>query len=188
MKRLGIALLFILMATSVTYAESISLEFNDDSAQLGYAHVINQDYYGTSLLNFRGLYNQDKETKLGTIGFEFSGEPGNAPGLRFGIGGDVYGGTTDVNQDMLALGVIGKIAYAPPTLGGLGFEGKIGYAPKIFSLLDLDRLLETNVGVSFAIMPNVKVYVDYQNIKADFEYQRTTHIDENVRVGFTAKF
>ena len=187
-KRLSVVFLLFALTTSAAYADSLSLDFNDYSAQLGYSHVINQDNYGTSLLNMRGLYNDDKDTKLGSIGFEFSGEPGNIPGLRFGIGGDIYGGHTDISQDLLALGVCGQVGYAPPTLGGLGFDGRICYAPKIFSLLDLERLLETYVGVNFAITPKIQVYAGYQNIKADFEHQRTTRIDEAVRVGFAAKF
>ncbi|BCA81196.1 hypothetical protein [Desulfuromonas sp. AOP6] len=188
LKKTGIAVMASLLLSTQAYGDLLSLDFNDDSAQLTYSHVIHQDGYGTSSLNFRGLYNEDKETKLGSLGLDFSGEPGHVPGLRFGIGGEVYGGTTDYHQDMLSLGVCGNTSFAPPTLGGLGLDGKVCYAPKIFNFMDLERLLETSVGIFYAVTPKIKIKATYQNMDADFEHQNSRHIDEAVRVGFSAQF
>lgn len=169
-------------------ATSVDLGLNDFSVQLQFAHPLYADDYGRVQAEGRLLYNDREETRVASAGLLFVGEPGNVPGLNLGVGGQLYGGRTDERQDLLALGVGGRLAYAPPMLGGFGVSGKLFYAPQILAGLDADRLLETGVRLSYAVTPMVRVYGEYQNLRSDFEDQGNWAIDEGVRLGFEASF
>lgn len=186
-KWLFLFLLFCVPALQAR-AGSVDFGFNDTSAQAQLALPLRSDDYGTVQLEGRLLYNDHEETRLASAGVLFLGEPGNVPGLSLGIGGQLYGGRSDDKQDLLALGIGGRLNFAPPALGGFGLAGKIFYAPKIFSGIDAERLLETGGRLSYAVTPKVRVYLAYQNLRGNFEDRGDRTIDEEVRVGFEASF
>ncbi len=183
-----IVLILLLGLAGPALAASIDIGFNDFSAQGEFTHPLVRDDYGTSQINARLLYNDDEETTLGSVGFDFMGEPGNIPGLDLGLGAQLGGGQTDESQDFLTLGVGTRVGYAPPVWRGLGISGKLIYSPEIFSWLDAERMLETGVRVAYALTPKVRLHVGYQNIRSEFEQKDTWIIDEAVRVGFEARF
>mgnify|MGYP001076567053 CR=1 FL=1 len=188
MKKVLIFMMLLSLVAVQAEAASMEIELNDNSVQAGFATPLRMDEYGTSLLNARLLYNDNKDTTLGSAGFDFLGQPGNVPGLDLGVGAQVYGGQAADSQNILSLGIGGQVSYAPPMLEGVGISGKFFYAPHILSLLDVDRMLETGLRVSYAITPKVKVYLGYQYIRADFDNGEDGAIDDSGRVGFAANF
>jgi opacity protein-like surface antigen len=188
MKKILILMVLLSLVAVQAEASSLEIELNDNSVQAGFSMPLRSDDYGTSLLNARFLYNNHKDTTLGSAGFDFMGTPGNVPGLDLGVGAQVYGGQAASSQSLLSVGVGGRVAFAPPMLQGAGISAKFFYAPHILSLLDVDRMLETGVRVSYAVTPKVKVYVGYQYIRADFDQGGSGGIDDSVRVGFNASF
>ncbi len=183
----GIVLVISLVAT-VAGATSFDLAFNNESVQVALVQPLQVDELGSSQVGGRFLYNDDEETKLGSLGLEFVGEPGNIPGLTFGIGAMGYGGSADQDQDLLTAAIGGSVQFAPPPLNGFVFGGRVYFAPKIFSGLDNEGLLETALQVGYKVTPKVRVYLGYQNIRADFEGHDTWTIDDDVRLGFEAHF
>jgi len=188
MKKSLLFFLLLCLPALPAWSSSLELSFNDTSAQAGFDFPLRSDDYGTMQVEGRALYNEDEETRLGSAGLVFVGEPGNVPGFSLGVGGLLYGGRTDERQDLLALGVGGKLNYAPPALGGFGVTGKVYYAPRIFTGLDAERLLETGIRLGYAVTPKVRVFAEYQNIRCDFEDRGSWSIDEEARVGFQASF
>jgi hypothetical protein len=188
-KKLVLILVLLLVPVGAkAQTPSLDIGFNDNSAQVQFDYPLYEDDYGTSLANARFLYNGGEKTTLGSLGFDFVGEPGNVPGLSLGVGAQVYGGGTRHDQGLLVLGVGTRVAYAPPFMGGFGVDGKIFYGPKIFSFVDAKRLLETGVRISYAITPKIRLHLGYQNIRAGFDDYGTWTIDEGLRLGFTAHF
>ncbi|WP_305045203.1 YfaZ family outer membrane protein [Geoalkalibacter sp.] len=181
--------LALCFTATLAAADSIDIGFNDESFQLTYERPLTRDDYGSTLANARFLYNGDESTTLGSLGLDFVGMPGNAPGLELGVGTKAYAGSADHSTDFinLALGLRG--AYAPPQLWGLGLAGRLYYAPKIFSFRDSERLLESEVRLTYAVLPKVKLYVGYQNLrlKEDRRKENWT-IDDALRIGFVGSF
>ncbi|HKK02028.1 MAG TPA: YfaZ family outer membrane protein [Desulfuromonadales bacterium] len=184
---LTLALGLMLNAATV-WAASLGVEFNDSSAQIRYAQPLTQDEYGTAQVNARFLYNDNNDATIGSAGLMFLGEPGNVPGLRLGIGAQVYGGRGAHSQDILSLGVGGTAVYAPPRFGGIGIAADLYYAPRVFSLLDAKRLFEGGARVQYAITPKAEVYLGYQYLRADFGHESHQNLDKALRVGFNAHF
>ena len=178
----------LVLSAATVWAASLGLEFNDSSAQIRYAQPLTQDDYGTTLVNGRFLYNDNNDATVGSGGVEFLGEPGNVPGLKLGIGAQVYGGRAAHSQDLLTLGVGGTVAYAPPRFGGVGVAADLYYSPRVFSLLDAKRMLEGGARIQYAITPKADVYLGYQYLRADFDDAGHQNLDKALRIGFNAQF
>lgn len=181
--------LALCFSSTIAAADSIDIGFNDESFQVVYERPLVRDNYGTALANIRFLYNGDESTTLGSLGADFIGEPGNVPGLELGVGTKFYAGSADHSTDFINLAVGLRGNYAPPQLWGLGLGARLYYAPKVFSFRDSERLLESEIRLSYAILPKVKVYVSYQNIRMKEERSNDNWtIDDAIRVGFTGTF
>lgn len=187
-KRLTLVLAAVLLTAMGAQADTLSFCFNDSSAQLRYSLLLSESYDGLALLQFRGLYNDDSDTALGSAGFEFAGMPGGIQGVTLGVGAHLYLGQTDPDETLGALAVAGSLNVAPPSWRGVGFDARLAYAPNILSSGDIDRLLEASAGVSYAITPRVKLFVEYQLLRADLDDQGNTSIDKDFRIGFAGTF
>jgi hypothetical protein len=186
-KKMIMVLGMVLLAASA-WAQSVEMDLNDYSAQVRYEHPLYSDDYGLTLVNSRLLYNDDKNTILGSIGVDFVGSPGNVPGLKVGVGSHLYGGKTQRSQALTAVAIGVRSHYSPPHLGGLGIEGRVLYSPKLLTFVDAERMLETAVRLGFAITPKVRLFAEYQRIGVSFEDFGTWSIDEGIRGGFQALF
>ncbi|MFK5925189.1 MAG: YfaZ family outer membrane protein [Desulfuromusa sp.] len=180
---------FFCLTATVATADSIDIGFNDESFQLVYEHPLNDDAYGTAIANGRFLYNGDKETSLGSFGVDFVGKPGNIPGLDLGVGPKFYVGSTNPDTDFINLAIGLRGSYILPQLQGLGIAAHLYYAPKVFSFRDSERLLESEVRLTYAVLPKVRLYVSYQNINLDIDHwDNSRRIDDSIRIGFVGSF
>ncbi len=180
---------FFCLMTSMAAADSVDIGLSDNSFQIGYEHPINFDDYGSSVVNGRFLYDGDKETKLGTLGLDFIGKPGNISGLDLGVGAKLYVGTTDPDTDFINLAVGLRGSYIFPQLQGVGIAGHLYYAPEVFSFQDSEGLLDSGVRLTYAVLPKAPLYIGYQYIDLDVEHRSSSRtIDDSVRIGFVAHF
>lgn len=185
----GVAALCLCAASAG--ATSLELSLNDDSLQAQVFLPVTQDAYGTTQVGVRGLYNDDHDTKLLSGEVDFLGKPGDIPGLTAGVGMIIWGGEAESqqqNMDIFSVGVGAKVGFAPPQLMGVGIDGKFFYGPKILTSGDSERVLESALRVSYAFIPKARVFVEYQQIHVDFENHRDDNIDNDLRIGFEAKF
>lgn len=177
-----------LWAAGSAQAAAFDLSLNDTSAQLRLSQPLRSDELGQTLLAARGLYSDKQETKLGSLGLEFVGEPGNVLGLEVGIGPIAYLGKAHRGRDFFNLSLGLRGGYAPPTLGGLGIALRLAYAPEVLSFIESESLLETAAQLSYAVTPKVRVFAEYQNLRNEFERRGNWTIDDSVRLGFQARF
>lgn len=185
----GIAALCLCAASAG--AASLDMSLNDDSLQAQLFLPVTQDAYGTTLVGVRGLYNDDHDTRLLSAEVDFLGKPGDLPGLTAGVGMIVWGGEVGsgkVDADILSVGIGAKAGFAPPQLMGLGIDAKFFYGPKILTSADSERVFESALRVSYAFIPKARLFVEYQKIHVDFDGGGDGNIDDDLRVGFEAKF
>ena len=171
-------------------AASLELSLNDDSVQAQTFLPITQDAYGTTQIGLRGLYNDEYTTKLVSGEIDFIGKPADIPGLTAGVGLIVWGGEaySRSSADIFSVGLGAKVGFAPPQLMGVGIDGKFFYGPKILSGGDSERVFESGLRLSYAIIPKARLFVDYQKIHIDFDGGGDGDIDDDLRIGFEAKF
>lgn len=185
---IGVAALCLCAASAG--AASLDMSLNDDSIQAQVFLPVTQDAYGTTQVGVRGLYNDDHETKLLSGGVDFLGKPGDVPGLTAGVGMIVWGGEagSEGEVDILSVGIGVKAGFAPPQLMGVGIDGKFFYGPKILTGGDSERVFESGLRVSYAFIPKARCFVEYQKIHVDFDGGGDGNIDDDLRIGFEAKF
>lgn len=188
MKRILLGCLIGLLTSVSAQATSFELGLNDSSAQLRLAQMLRGDELGQTLLQLRALYSDKEETKLGSLGLEFAGEPGNVLGFEVGVGADAYLGKTHRGRDFFNLALSLRANYAPPFLGGLGFGGRLAYAPEVLSFIESEGLFESAAQVSYAVTPKARVFIEYQNIRTEFERRGNWTIDDAIRLGFQTRF
>lgn len=189
MARIALAVVCLVLVAAGAQATTLDLAFDNKSAQLQLAQPLVVDELGSSEAGARFLYNGDEDTRLGSLGLVFLGEPGNIPGLKLGIGVHGYLGRTDQGQDLLAAALGARVRYAPPTLGGITLLGRLNMAPGIFCGLDSERLWETEIRAGYNLTPRVQVHLGYQNIQVRFDgYSSMWTIDHAIRLGFQASF
>ncbi|MBE0502165.1 MAG: hypothetical protein IBX47_12080 [Desulfuromonadales bacterium] len=190
MRTLILIVLFTILTTGFALAEagSVSLDFNDESAEGRVALSLSEDEYGKIFFNGRYLYNSDERTNLGSGALSFYGQPGNVPGLTVGAGFIGYIGKSNRVYETLNVGLIGEVEYVPAELAGVGFGATVAYAPKVFSFMDSDGLLECSSQAFYAITPKIHVYLKYQYIEGLSETAKDIQIDQALRFGLRAYF
>jgi hypothetical protein len=177
------------LVTTLASADSVDIGFNNESFHLGYERPVVQDEFGVVSGNAGFLYNGDEKTTLGRVGADFVGSPGQYPGTRLGMGLRLYAGSTAKNTDFINLALGLRASYAPPQLGGFGVSASVYHAPKVFSFRDADNLTQSEIVLTYALVPKVRLNLGYYNLrlKEDSRGSNWT-IDEGLRIGFTGYF
>lgn len=176
---------FILFFSVNAYAESISVDINEESAQVMFKSIFSEDNFGDTELNARFLYTPDDQ--LISLGADILGELGGMSELEVGIGGKLYGANADDN-DVLLIGFGGLFRYAPFKLDGPFFSGLLYYAPRVVSFFDAERLLETDLKICYEIVPRGTIYIGYRNVWIDIEEIDKVRIEEGIFVGLEYMF
>ena len=181
------ALLGMLLSVEVAQAGSLSVSLNDSSAQIAFNHTITEDAKGQSDLGVRGIYNDRTDTELVSAGLEVLGSVGGKTGLELGAG--VRGYYVDSADDKVAGAGLGALVrFVPPRASKVRLSGRIYYCPKILTGMDGERLLDTEVAVSYNVAPRARVFLSYTVIKANIENRDARTLDDSLRGGLTLSF
>lgn len=174
------------LITTLANADSVDIGFNNESFHLGYERPVAQDEFGVVFGTAGFLYNDDEKTKVGRIGADFVGSPGQYPGTQLGMGLRLYAGSTAKNTDFINLALGLRASYAPPQLGGFGVTAAAYHAPEVFSFRDADNLTQTEIALTYAMIPKVRLKLGYYNLRLKEDTRKNNRtIDEGLRIGFT---
>ncbi|MDY6854411.1 MAG: YfaZ family outer membrane protein [Thermodesulfobacteriota bacterium] len=176
---------FILLCTVNAHAQSISVDINEESAQLMFKSIFSEESFGDTELNARVLYTSDD--LVYSLGADILGEPGGMSGLEVGVGGKLYGANTKDN-DVFFIGFGALFRYAPFELDGLFFSGLLSYAPRVLSFFDAERLLEADLKIAYELVPRGTVYIGYRNLWIDIEEIEKVRIEEGIFAGLEYRF
>jgi hypothetical protein len=145
---------------------SLDLSVNDSTAALEY----DATRMGTALHVSAGALHHETDGDLVSFGINaVDVRTQNSP-LRIGVGGKVYGYSTD-DADGGALAIGGFARYTPASLAGLGFAGHAYYAPSVLSFDDTEHLVDLGVRVEYKLLPTAVVYLGYRFFEATEESQ-----------------
>lgn len=185
-KRLLPVVVGMVLSAGVVQAGSLGLSFNDSAAQLGFSQTVSEDAWGHSELVVRGLYNDRKDAEMVSAGLEVLGPFGKS-GLEFGAG--VRGYYADSYGDKLAGAALGGLVrFVPPGLSKVKLSGSVYYCPKIFTGMDGERLLESEIAAAYHFVPRAAVFLAYGVVKANIENSDARTLDDSVRGGLSLSF
>jgi hypothetical protein len=176
---------FILLFSVSAYAQSISVDLNEESVQVMFKTPINEEDLGDNEFSARFLYTADDQ--LFSLGFDILGELEYIDGLELGIGGKLYGADASDN-DALFIGCGALFRYAPFKLDGPFFSGLLYYAPRVLSFMNAERSLETDLKIGYEFTPRATVHVGYRNFWINIEEIENVRIEEGIFVGLEYRF
>ena len=185
MRRCLALVLLILFYSASAHAQSISVDINEESAQVLFKSVFTEESFGDTELNARVLYTPDD--LVYSFGADILGELGGISGLEVGVGGKLYGANAKDN-DVSFIGFGALFRYAPFELDGLFFSGLLYYAPRVVSLFDAERSLEADLKIAYELVPRGTVYIGYRNLWIDLEETEKVRIEEGMFVGLEYRF
>lgn len=174
--------------TSTAGAASVSIELNDHSVQAGLRQTLPGQGYGDSLVGARLLYNENRDVVLGGIYGGVTGSPGNIGGLTFGVMLALNLADLPHGNDLLAAGIGLETRYLPPQLMGVGIDAHLTYGPDIFTFGDADSYIESGVGLGYQMLPNARLTLGYQHVRAGIDHGRDFRLDNTIRIGVTLDF
>ncbi len=184
--RLLPALLVILLSAGVAQAGSLAISFSDVTAQAAYDQTVSQDAWGRSDVGLRGLYGDRYDTKLLSGGLNVFGD---IEGTGLEVGAGVRGYYADGDGDKVAAGGLGGlVGFVPPGFPKGSLSASIFYCPKVFTGLDGERLLDTEVKAAYEIIPRASVFVTYTTIRAKIEDHGDRTLDDTFRCGLSLSF
>ena len=169
-------------------AQTFDVNLSNDAAMLTYMSALGQQGFGHGQVAGSILFT-DNDAFMGKVGFGVVGDAGSgSPGLTVGVGVNLYGVTTNNNDDVAALALSGKFDYAPPPAPRLRFGGEINLAPSIVTFIDGDHLYDSSVYLGYEIFQEAVAYFGYRNIKVRIQNRHDETVDSGGYVGIKFRF
>ena len=162
-------LMLVLSAFSLAaLGQSLDMNLSNDTAQIRLnVFPAGSTRFGETQVNLGLLYTTD-EDYVGTAGLMVVGETGSgSPGLDAGVGVQLFGGTTEKDNDFLAVTISGLLRYSPPALDRLKLGVYIDYSPKIVTFIDGDNFINYGVRVGYEVLQQAQIYVGYRKMDLD---------------------
>ena len=165
---------------------TIDASLSNDSARLEFdaARV------GSNLhISIGGLHHQDNG-ELGFLGLHVVDAGRQAKNLYIGIGGKIYGYSSDeLDDNGGALGVGGFARYALPGLKGFGVGGHFYYAPDVIAFGDTESLRELDLRIEYQLIPSARAYLGVRDVVVEVEGRDSNFtIDDGVKIGIRLDF
>jgi len=178
MKKIIFLTFLILPVTS--FAESIDVNFGDDSFRFTYAYGIDRKLVAD--LGF--LYLQEEGRKR-------DDELAFHAGLNITSGNVRFGGRAFLvspgNSDVLAVGFGGQGRFALSRIVGLG--GHFYYAPEVTSFIDAKGYYEYSIKLDFKVSKSAYLYLGYRNVKVRiFDRDNKVELNDDALLGFKLYF
>lgn len=177
----------ILLAIAPASAGFVDVSINTDSAHARVGFDAHEETGYRVNLGLGYLYNEGLDANVGSGSALFVVEPESAFGLEIGVGVCLYAGTSEEESlGSVPLGI--QASWAPPALKGFYFGARVFYGPRILSWSDTESLLEAEAQVGYRFSKPLGIFVQFRNVQADFGERGDRDVDNDVRVGFTARF
>lgn len=186
MSRLTTFLALIIISLNTAYADTLDLNFSDES----FRAIYNLDR-GSRDYSFGGLFrnpNNGPSAKLAHLGLEVAGDGQAGSGAMEGkLGVRFYLLSAD-QIDVAALALGGNLTFFPDA-SKVGFGVHAYYAPEVVSGLDGDRFWEWGARLEFRLFEAGTLYVGYREIETRLEGSSTNiTIDDGGFVGLNIRF
>lgn len=175
-----IILLLLLLLPAVSFAESIDLNFSNESFRFTYAYGVDRKLVADLGL----LYLQEE-------GRNRDDELAFHAGLNITAGNVRFGGraflATPGNADALAVGFGGQGRFALSRVVGLG--GHFYYAPEVTSFIDARGYHEYAIKLDFKVSNAAYIYLGYRNVKVRIgDRNNKVELDDDAMLGFKIYF
>ncbi len=156
------ALLFALATTGSAFADSLSLDLNNDALRVNYQHALNENYQA----DVAWIHVQDLGNTF-TGGLTLTQKFNND--LSAQLGGKAVFQQHDTLPDGTAIAVGGTVRVTPAADKKFALALTGYFAPNVLSFGDMDNYRELEVRGEYNVSEQLTAYVGYRNNRADYE-------------------
>ena len=110
--------------------------------------------------------------------------------LTFGVGVKSYLGVLDdIDQDVFAVGIGGEVRYTIPGTMPMAVYLRGSYAPEITSFLDVEEVIDYQLGFQIEILPQTMAFVGVRHLEFDTDDEGSYDADDdNIHFGVRLTF
>lgn len=160
--------LSLLLGAPVAFADSLSLDLNNDALRLNYSHGFSKNYTA----DFAWIHVEDID-RSNANGNTFTGAINLKQVLNDDldamIGGKAVFQQHDKFPDGTAVAVGGGLRFTPPSAKNVAVTGTVYYAPNVLSFGDMENYREFELRGEYAFSDQLTAYAGYRNNRADYE-------------------
>lgn len=161
--------LVLAIVASPSFADSLSLDLNDDALRLNYLHSLNQHYQADV-----------SWTHVKDLGNTFSGGLSLVQKFNNDLTG-LIGGKAIFQQhndlpDGTAIAVGGTLRVTPTANKNVAVAASAYFAPNVLSFGDMDNYREFEIRGEYNVSPQLTTYIGYRNNRADYD---NNHVKAN---------
>lgn len=167
--RLSRAALAALCLSAPAQAAELRISFGEESLRAEYLAPLSQPVADSApTLQAGALYRENDETdgSLLHAGVVIYGDAGSKSAIvQAGIGGRLYGLSTDPDLNGGALAMGGSVLGRIPNYDRFGAFVDLWFAPQVSSFGELDRVLEINLGVEYQLLRQAALGLGWRRIE-----------------------
>lgn len=168
-----------------SFADSASLDLNNDALRLSYQHSLTKNYES----EFAWVHVKDVGNTL-SGGFTLAQALNND--ITAHIGGKALFQQHDNLPDGMAIAVGGSLRVTPAANKNIALTGSLFFAPNVLSFGDMDNYQEIEIRGEYKFSDQLIAYAGYRNNSADYNMSgiKTKDVDlyDGVMVGAQFKF
>lgn len=159
LKKLALA---SLVATSATANAGGSLDLSIANEMVRVAYDATK--VGSGLHVSADFLHHTDDGNIGSVGLHVVDVRNEDPDLYIGVGGKLYGFSSDDDADVSGggVGLGGFFRYRLPGVPEVSVAGYGYYAPPVISFSDADNIFDADVRLQYSLIPTARVYVGYR--------------------------
>lgn len=169
-------LALVTLIASPVFADSLSLDLNNDALRLNYSHGFAKNY--TS--DFAWVHVKDQGNTF-TGGINLTQKLSND--LDAIIGGKAVFQQHDILEDGTAVAVGGGLRFTPPANRKVSIAGSLYFAPNVLSFGDMKNYQEFELRGEYAFSDQLTGYAGYRNNQADYDKRKNVDLYDGLMVG-----
>ncbi len=178
-----------LVAVSTASASDFEAALSSDTAQFTFRSDSSVIGWGGADLGL-GLFYNDESDLIAQASLIQMRQASEDNPLTFGVGVKAYlGFLDDIDQDVFAVGIGGEVRYTIPGTMPMAVYLRATYAPEITSFLDVEEVIDYQLGFQIEILPQTMAFVGVRHLEFDTDDEGSYDADDdNLHFGVRLTF
>ena len=147
--------------TSHSFADSASVDLNNDALRLSYQHSLAKNYD----VDLAWVHVKDLGNTV-SAGLVLKQTLNND--ITASVGGKALFQQHDTLPDGMAMAVGGSVRITPAANKNIALTGSLFFAPNVLSFGDMDNYQEIEIRGEYQFSPQLVAYAGYRNNSADY--------------------
>lgn len=183
----------VLLTTSLYASNSVDININNDTLEVGAELYLNNKYNLNNSSNYyfiaNYLHNEGDDNEpnksLSTLGFKVMNPYTDDNGISLGLGiKSTY--TSQLDKSFIAIPLSVYVRYELNEMIYFNFE--YGYAPSVLTYQDGEKFQDIKFKANYKVLDDGYIYAGIRDIRTTYEPDLEVEYDTSAFVGFNVRF